>query len=521
MRIARVPFVLLVTACSLLVTAYSLLGGCGGGGSSESGGTTSGGGTPTPATADFFHLVIVPDQTVTAATFEVQVIAENINLATPLPTAPVVIDDSGNSHTMAPKTLQWPGTATNSVSIWAVTIPLSSNKVNAINVVSGTKKISFSVQHKTSLNIVTTPNSAALIAAVKAAMTDPTIDVVEANYSEASLGTTLNNVGNGITSTRTTWLTVRPAAGQTATIVADSGAALVRPMVDYLNLDGVTYGSDTSDGGGGQLYTELNKHVWLSNIQFRAKYKVTWPLATPITANYLAYVRDVGTEGQKTYYTGCLWDGTASTVATAYAVLARDLQFNSHRGDINNFGKVILNVMAQDIETVRNFPNTDVLHNDGFQIFGNVQTSVLAFKGLRITSPTIAANIQPFLFDSTFTPNYSNILVDSFTIVGGANLLNAIFAGAISNSRISNISIPTQSVTLRQDLVGPSAAFSPTNVAIQNFFVKSVQYFPASGGGTTFSIANGNIANPADISPELIATGTLSGATFSSIGLAP
>jgi hypothetical protein len=422
---------------------------------------------------------------------------------------------------MAPKTLQWPGTATDSITIWAATIPLSNNKVNAIRVVSGTKQINFSVQHKTSLNVVTVASSAELIAAVKAAMTDPTIDVVEANYDDASLGTTLNDVGNGIASTRTTWLTVRPAPGHTATIVADSGAALVRPMVDYLNLDGVIYGSDTSDGGGGQLYTEINRNVWLSNVQFRAKYKSTWPLATPITANYLAYVRDVGTEGQKTYYTGCLWDGTASTVATAYAVLARDLQFNSHRGDINNFGKVVLNVAAQDIQTVRDFPNLDVLHNDTFQIFGNVQTSNLVFKGLRITSPNIAADIQPFFFDSTFTPNYSGILVDSIAIVGGANLLKAQFAGVISNSRISNISIPTQSVTIRQDFVGPSAAFAPTNVRIQNFLVKAIDYIPSGGGGTTFSIANANIANPADISPELSAIGALSGATFSSIGLAP
>jgi hypothetical protein len=520
MSLTKVPAIFLAAFASLVLVGC--LSGGGGGSDGVAGGATP---APTITTSDFFHLAVVPDQTVTTATFEVQVVAENINPAIP-PAAPVVIDDSGISHAMAPKTLQWPGTAINSISIWAATIPLSSNKVNAIKVVSGTKQIAFSVRHKAALNIVTAANSAALIVAVKAAMTDPSIDIVEANYDDADFGATLHNVGNGIVSTRTTWLTVRPALGRTLTIITDFGVpALVRPMVDYLNLDGVIYGSDTSDGGGATLYTEANRHVWLSNVQFRGKYKFTWPPATPLTANFLAGVRDVGTEGQKTYFTECLWDGTASTVATAYAVLARDLQFNSHRGDLNNFGKVVLNVAAQDMQTVRDFPlGLDILHNDTFQIFGNVQTSDLVFKGLRITSPNIAADIQPFFFDSTFTPNYSRTLVDSITIVGGANLLKAQFAGVTSNSRISNISIPTQSVTFRQDfspVALPSGAFAPANVYIQNFFVKAVDYLPASGGGTTFSIANANIANPADISPELRATGTMNGAVFSNIGLAP
>jgi hypothetical protein len=502
----------------LLLVASSALFGClTDGGSGGDAATTS----ATAATgADFFHLAIVPDQTVTTATFDVQAIAENIDPASPL-SAPIVIDSSGGSHTMVLTTLQWPGTATNSVSIWSATIPLLANQVNAIRLLSGSKEIDFSIRHKPGLNVVTVANSAALFAAVQAAMTDPTVDVVEANYNEPSLGTVLNNVGNGVTSTRTTWLTVRPAAGKTATVVTDSGEALVRPMVDYLNLDGVIYGSHTSDGGGAQLYTELNRHVWLSNVQFRAKYKFTWAKATPITANYLARVRDVGTEGQKTYYTGCTWDGTASTEAISYAELARDLQFDSHRGDINNFGRVVLNVVGQDLIAVRNFTNTDFLHNDIFQIWGNVQTSNLVFKGVRITSPNIAAEIQPFFFDSSFTPNYSNVLVDNISIVGGTNALKAQFAGVISSSRISNISLPAQSVTIRQDFGGASAAFAPTNVRIQNFDIKAVDYIPSGGGGTTFSIANANIANSADISSELLATGSLSGATFSVIGLVP
>jgi hypothetical protein len=143
------------------------------------------------------------------------------------------------------------------------------------------------------------------------------------------------------------------------------------------------------------------------------------------------------------------------------------------------------------------------------------------FKGVRITSPNIAAEIQPFFFDSSFTPNYSNVLVDNISIVGGTNALKAQFAGVISSSRISNISLPAQSVTIRQDFGGASAAFAPTNVRIQNFDIKAVDYIPSGGGGTTFSIANANIANSADISSELLATGSLSGATFSVIGLVP
>lgn len=500
----------------LVAAAFFLMAiGCSGGNDTSSTAATA---------ADFFQLAIVPNQTVNTATFEVQAIAENINPTT-FPSAPQVVDGSGTSHAMALKTLKWPGTVDDSVSIYAAVIPLVVDQTNSIKVVSGTKEISFSIKHKSTLSVLSATNATALVTHIKTAMTDPSIDVVEIDYDELDLGTAIHdagrNSGTNIVSTRTTWLTVRPATTRTVTWVRNTGvAAAARPMVDFLHLDQVTFGSDTSDGAAGQFHIEAGKNAWLSNVKFLGKYKSNWPKATPMTpVNYVADVRVLISEGQKVYFTDCLWDGTASTSATIAVQLARDLRFNSHRGDINNFGKVFLNAIAQDMTPVRNAANNDYLHNDGFQIFGNAGTSDLIFKGLKITSPNIAADLQPFLLDRTYTPNYSGILMDSVTIAGAGTTLKAQLAGTISNSRISNFSFPGQSVTLRQDFADPNGAFSPSNVHIHNFDIKAVEYIPATGTGTTYSIANANIANPADISNELNAIPGLSGAIFSNMKL--
>src|SRR5665647_331037 len=160
----------------------------------------------TVSTSDFFHLAIVPDQTVSTATFEVQVIAENIN-PTPPPSAPSVIDGSGTSHVMALKTLKWPGTADDSVTVYAAVIPLVANQVNSIKAVSYTKEINFSIRHKSALTVTTALNAVDLVTKIRAAMIDPSIDVVEINYDEPDLGTAINDAGNSITSVSATWLT--------------------------------------------------------------------------------------------------------------------------------------------------------------------------------------------------------------------------------------------------------------------------------------------------------------------------
>jgi hypothetical protein len=248
-------------------------------------------------------------------------------------------------------------------------------------------------------------------------------------------------------------------------------------------------------------------------MEFRGKYKYTWNKSVPMTADNLPDVRTSLTEKQKVYLTDCLWDGTASVAATSYVELARDLRFNSHRGDLNNFGKVVLNLYGQDIETVRNSTNTDSLHNDTFQIWGNVETNNLVFKGLKIVSPNVSADIQPLFLDSTFTPDYQNILVDTIQIVGAApgTILQAQIAGHLTNSRISNISFPNQDIALRYDFTIPNGALNSTNVYISNMDVKKVLYVAPAG---STSIIYGNSS---DISNVLNANSALSGISFTNI----
>ncbi|MBU0621663.1 MAG: hypothetical protein KJ795_07435 [Gammaproteobacteria bacterium] len=474
--------------------------------------------TGTITTAEFFQLAIVPDQTVSASSFEVQAIAELLNPDAGTLVPPSVIDGSGGSHAMAPKVLKWPGTAEDSVTIWSATIPLLSDRVNSIKVVSGTKELPFSIRHKSVLSVLIASNDAQLVNDIKAAITDPSIDVIQVAYNEPDLGSAINGVGSNMTNARTTWLTIEPASGNTISWVRDFPAPLGRPMVDFLHLSTVTFGSDASDGGGGMFYVEPNHHVWLSGMEFRGKYKYTWDKNTPLTANSLPDVRTNLTEGQKVYFTDCLWDGSGSNYATSYVQLARDLRFNSFRGDLNEFGKVVLNLYGQDIETVRNFADTDFLHNDGFQIWGHTETSNLVFKGLKIVSPHVPANIQPFLLDRTFTPDYQNVLLDTLLIVGAApgTVLRAQIAGHLTNSRISNLSFPSQHLTLRNDFTDPNGAFLPTNVFISNLDVNKVLYVaPAGGVSITYDFQNVNNTN--DISSELSANPGLSGVSFSNI----
>ena len=507
MQVYRYIFALMVMTLLLTLSA------CGAGNSPESKSPAS----DTPA-ADFFQLAIVPNQTVSASAFEVQAIAELLNPNTGTLAPPNVIDGSGNSHAMAPKVLKWPGTAEDSVTIWSATIPLVSDQVNNIKVVSGTKELPFSIRHKSALSVLTASNSTQLVNDIKAAITDPTIDVIQVAYNEPDLGSVINGVGNNITSARTTWLTIEPATGSTISWVRDFPAPFRRPMVDFLHLRTVTFGTDTSDGGGGMFYVEQNHHAWLSEMEFRGKYKYTWGKNTPVTADNVPDVRTNLAEGQKVYFTDCLWDGGGSNAATSYVQLARDLRFNSFRGDLNQFGKVVLNLYGQDIETVRNSANTDYLHNDGFQIWGNTETNNLVFKGLKIVSPHVPANIQPFLLDSTFTPDYQNVLLDTLLIVGAVpgTILQAQFAGHLTNSRISNLSFPNQHLALRYDLPGTNAAFNPTNVFISNIEVKIVLYV-APAGGTNITYDYQNVNNTNNISSELGANPGLSGVSFTNI----
>jgi hypothetical protein len=297
-------------------------------------------------------------------------------------------------------------------------------------------------------------------------------------------------------------------------------------MVDFLHLHQVKFGSDTSDYGAGLLYVEPLHRVWLSEAEFRAKYKHTVLKTTamaPVDAQ--SDVRIILTEGQKVYYTDCLWDGTASTAATFGVALARDLRFNSHRGDINDFGKVVLNVLANNLAPISKDPGgggynpaDPFLHNDGFQIFASTNTTDIVFKGFKVLSPNIQSELQPIFFDSDPGSNYSKVLVDT-VIIQGANPtvpLKAQFAGVIADSRISNTSFPVQNMTIRQDLLPPLVAFSPTNVRIHNFDVSGVDYL-APGISVTYKSSNGNVANPADISNELNAITGLSGVRFSNI----
>lgn len=476
--------------------------------------------TPVATTADFFKLAIVPNQTLVESTFEVQVIAESLDLSQTV-TPPIVIDHAGISHTMTLKTLKWPGTTEDSISLYSSTIPLTPNSMNSIRIVSGTKEISFSLRHKSNLSILSAANATELSAHIKSAIADGSIDVVEVNYNEADLGAILNSLGSGVTNRRTTWFSVKPASGKSLKWARDSGTPMRRPFIDFIKLSNVVFGSDISDGGGGHYYTERNHRIWLDNAEFRSKYKASWPKNTPMTAAHVSDIRSLDSEGQKIYLTNCLWDGTASISATSSVALARDLRFNSHRGDFNNFGKVFINALASDIMSVRVPANTDYLHNDGFQVWGTSEGVV--FKGFKVVSPNVLAELQPLFLSRTYSPNYTNFLMDTVIIENSlpGTSLQAQFAGIVKNTRISNIKFQGQAMTFRQDFVAPDGPYISERVYVHNVDVYNVSWMGPEGKRHNYNYNSTLVTNTEDISSALNAIPSMSGTIFSKIRIAP
>lgn len=499
-----------------LGTSLALLWGCGGGGGENSASAPAPASLPVAdTTVDFLHWATVPNQVTTQASFELEVIADNLN---PLRNveAPVAVDAFGVRHLMAIKILKWPGTTTDSVAVYAATVPLKGNQVNALSVVSGSKTLTMNVVQKSSIDLQVANDSAQLFSLVRSALTASSVDVIELQYDEADLGAALDGVGNSLVNSRTSWLTIQPAAGRTIRWNRDSATPMRRPKADWLHWHQGTLGSDTCDQGGGHWYIEPNHRVWLSSVESRGQYKASWPKTTKQTVAPSSDLRMNITEAQKLYFTQCSWDGTAANVALLAVELGRDLSFRSHRGDFSDFGKVILNVVAEDIAPIRNAADTDYLHNDGFQIWGNEGTQDLVFKGFRVTSPTVGADLQPFLFDRTYSPQYARILLDTIQIEGSNTILKAQLAGAMSDVRLSNLKFPGQALTIRQDFVEPNGAFAPTRVFIANVEVKDVEYL-APAGGTNLILSTATTANPDDVSPNLNDIAGLSGASFQAV----
>lgn len=508
-----------------LVSRLILLGlivtSCGGG-DQQPQGVVPPSGTPSAQTnlgpssgLDFFFLATVPDQVVTSNVFEVEAIAESVSgQAVP---APTVVDHNGNVVTMNPKQLNWPGTSEPSILVYAASVALVSNQDNNLKVVFAGREIPFMIRHRSAHDVRVATTTLDLANLIKTAISSPDIDVVEADFDVSDLGSVLDSLGGGIVNQRVTWLTLRPAAGRSMQWNRDSGTPTRRPKIDRLKIHGAVFGGDASDGGGGDYYTEVKHRVWINASEFRAKYKTTWPKTQKLTAIFRQDIRAFAEEEQKIYFTDCLFHGTAANVAISSAELARDLRFVSHRGDFNNFGRVFMNVLASDISPIRNFLDTDYLHNDGFQIWG--PTSDLVFKGFRVISPTVSAELQPFLLSRTFSPDYRRVLIDTVKIEGAANTsLKGQLSGRITDARISNLSFPAQGFAIRRDFTEPNGAFAPFNVFISDAHVRDVEYLDA-GGSVTLKASN--VPDPMDVSPQLNAMPGLEGATFSRVRVAP
>ena len=432
--------------------------------------------------------------------------------------APTVLLNGVDQGVMSAVTLQWPGTSTNSVSVFRHTVTLPANQRSVIAVQSGAKLHAIDVNHKDALVIETATTPADLTAKIEAQMfKDSPTDIIEIDF-DGDIAAAINAVdASGITRDR--WLRIREAAGRTTTWSLDTTAttATVRPTANYLNLEGMTLGSDTDDNAAGSINVNAGMHMRFSGgLTVRGKYKSTWDKDTKLTAaiNSTSFYRSLKTEGQQIYMDNVVFDGVAYSVVAAETVSSTNLRFNSVRGDYSLSNDLFLNGFAEDARSIRNFPDTDYLHNDGVQYFTDLSHEV--FKGLRIESPNVPSDIQPFLFDRNPLPAaYTDIWLSDLEIVGHepGGVAGAQLAGVMTDVTIARVFSPDTTLRARRDFPGGTEIpLTPTNVSVLNVDFYDVNDVHPTEGAVYNSLV---VADPNDASPELNASNI--GITFANV----
>ena len=398
---------------------------------------------------DVLKLAVVPEQTVSDISFIVQVLAENIDPAFPVghnDLSPTVTLNGGGALSMSPSFLKWPDPATpggftteDSVGVWEQTITLSGDATNIITVSSSTEDITFNVHHKAAPDIATVTTRPQLQTQIREALTDinPAITVIELNYNETDLGEALDEMNPISDQTRTKWLTIKPASGNTVTWNKDSGAPTRIPSLSWLALENVIFGSDTSDDGGGAWELDAGHYAWLNNCQIRGKYKNSVGRNTLIVAPPAELITWSSADAQNRYFTTCYFDGTVTEGApTSGAILTRDCAFSSHRTDFNQEGSVWLNCAAQDVQSIQDNTGSGLLEQRGIEL--SETTSEIIYKGFKVTSPNVMANFDPFILEDT--TQVTNLIIDNISLGDNSNpnsSARAKLSGELTNTRIS------------------------------------------------------------------------------------
>ena len=460
------------------------------------------------ANADMIRIAIVDGQVVEDALINVDVVAFAFDPSKNL-SAPTI-----DGTEMSTVTLTWPGTSDSSVDVYRSSVDLSIGS-NQISARSGKSSDAITIYRVSSLVVVQASNSSDAIEKMKAAWdgTSPA-DVIEINYTESDFGrNVLDNIGSGLTSSRSGFLTVRPSVSGSISFDTDgtvgTGDRFIPklPSGADLCIESATIGSAGSNTAVG--YYDMTNHagrLWLKNCTILGKYNTTdYTESDQFDSQYSTQWPRSLTNGIPVSATGCEWNGTVFKQATSGWELVRDCRFIQHRGDINNHGRLVVNNYCEDLGAITFPGGGDITHQDLFQTWGQDSgwdPSDVIIYGIRVGQNNLEEfDGQPVFFSRTFNPRYERIIVDTVTVDVPADTVRATqFAGAASNVRVSNLTHPSQRVIFRMFSADGTAWNPDSLVFFDNWDIDYVSIVEESGS-TTIKLAD--LANPPEAAPEM------------------
>ncbi len=446
-------------------------------------------------------MAIPNGQLVPSTTFTVEVISENYDSS-------AVAAPQVDGVAMAQSQLQYPGTSTDSVQVWALDVTLTEDALNTMTITGGPSPITLSVTHSGDLTSAFVTTAAQAIAALE----DSANDEVVFNYPEANL---ISNVLSAVTwpTAKSSYTTVRAGTGSLTlpndTVDGTTGYDVLLPVDYLLRIQGAAIGSATDDGGGGTMVLDNSAGVWFDQCTFTQKYNSTdYPNAVDVpysasievtNTNHTSYPK-TKTSGRDCIFTACTWTDFAFKSVSVRDILIRDCTLEGIRGDFNNNGRVILNNRVINPCSIWSPGGSDKTHMDMYQ--ASTQTANAAdgsiMIGTLVHTDAFATGYQgqAILLSGSNAAETSvdGLIIDTMEFTGNRTDSEQLsqLAQGLTNARLSGINLFGQEISARRDMSSPFEV--GPNVYINNITSSVFKYAPASGSSTLFGITGEDVA---------------------------
>ena len=236
-----------------------------------------------PAGGDFnVARFAVPSGLVTTdATIDIDYVAENVNPAEYLTSAPAITHQPAGVTYMGTKTfLTFPNSTETSSFVYRanVSLPMGGSTLELRRNSSDTQYVR--VTRKSALDTMTVTNDAGFASALDGAYSGDgvTLDVIYVNYNARMNDVwALQSMGGNQTSTtaRDTYLTIAPTGGNEIVWSMNNDVATEpRTSNTFIRYKNINVGGSTDDWSSGNYYSEKYSHILFDGCTFESKYNV-------------------------------------------------------------------------------------------------------------------------------------------------------------------------------------------------------------------------------------------------------